>query len=72
MRPVRKADNLTTFMWRCHEIWGHSKPARDCFTFFYLYKKNHSNGLYTNNLFMHFFTLTDDGFPQKPKYAAIE
>jgi len=21
MRPVRKADNLTTFLCRCHEIW---------------------------------------------------
>jgi len=21
MQPVRKADNLTTFLCRCHEIW---------------------------------------------------
>ena len=30
MRPVRKADNLTTFLYRCHEIWEPSGPLQAC------------------------------------------
>ena len=27
MRPVLKADNLTTFLCRCHEIWENLLPG---------------------------------------------
>ena len=30
MRPVRKADNLTTTLCRCHEIWELSGPLQAC------------------------------------------
>jgi len=59
MRPVRKADNLTAFQCRCHEIWepltswnplGHSGPVTGLIYFFYLF-------IYVSSLILIYFLL---------------